>query len=177
MKKVIYVIGVALIFVIGLMVYFEFEERNSSYSTPEEALKNKEYLSYEIIDIIETRILKENNYAYVFYYSQRNEPYDYFVISEFEEGKYGWKFVSLLGGGLINQSNANGSTRIGGVEDGEYYGLATSEVSTVKLGLREAELIPLNVKDMKIWIFYNPSPEVIKNELEFYDNNGKLLNH
>ncbi|WP_227940397.1 hypothetical protein [Alkalihalobacillus deserti] len=82
----------------------------------------------------------------------------------------------MFGGGNIVEDNANGGLSVGDVESGEYYGLATSNVSTVKLGHLEAKLIPLDEKDMKIWIFFNPTSEDMKSKPDFLDKDGKLLN-
>jgi hypothetical protein len=140
-------------------------------------LENVKNSSLEVLEIIDKKVLKSNNYAYVFFYSQMNEPKDYYVVSEFEKGKYGWRFVRMFGGGNIVEDNANGSLSVGDVESGKYFGLATSNVSTVKLGNLEAELIPLDEKDMKIWIFFHLTSEVMENRLEFLDKDGKLLNY
>jgi hypothetical protein len=70
----------------------------------------------------------------------------------------------------------NGGLYIGGTESGIYHGLATSDVSSVTLGERVAELIPLEDKDMKIWIFFNPTSKDTENNLLFLDKDGKILN-
>jgi hypothetical protein len=176
MRKKVYIFSAIIIVIIGLIVYLDWSERNSSFATPEEALENIKNSSLEVLEIIDKKVLEANNYAYVFFYSQMDEPKDYYVVSEFEKGKYGWQFVRMFGGGNIVEDNANGGLTVGGVESGKYYGLATSNVYTVKLGHREAELISLAEKDMKIWIFFNPTSEDMESKLEFLDKDGRLLN-
>jgi hypothetical protein len=176
MRKKVYIFSVVIIFIVGLMIYLDWNERNSSFTTPEKALVNLKNSSFEVLKIIDKKVLETNNHAYVFFYSQINEPKDYYGVSEFEKGKYGWQFVDMFGGGHIVKDNTNGGLSVGDVESGEYYGLATSNVSTVKLGHLEAELIPLDEKDMKIWIFFNPTSEDMESKLEFFDKDENLLN-
>jgi hypothetical protein len=70
----------------------------------------------------------------------------------------------------------NGGLYIGGAESGIYHGLATQDALNVTLGDRAAELIPLEDKDMKIWIFFNPTSEDTANKLLFLDKDGRILN-
>ncbi|MBS4021888.1 MAG: hypothetical protein KGZ79_05655 [Dethiobacter sp.] len=69
----------------------------------------------------------------------------------------------------IDVRNADGSQTVGSAKGGEYYGLTTMNVTSVKLGKREAELITLNDKDLKVWIFYKPTNQDLEYELQFID--------
>ncbi|MBM7661197.1 hypothetical protein JOC85_001969 [Bacillus mesophilus] len=125
-------------------------------------------------DTFETKIVENQNYGYTFSYSQVGEG-EHYIISEFKKGKYGWRFVKMYGGGVITADNANGGLMVGGPDNGTYHGLATSDVYEVTLGHLKAELISLEVKDMKVWMFINPTAEDMENELVFIDENGKVL--
>lgn len=173
MKKVIMISMLFATLIIVSLFYAKSNDTNS-YATPKEALINEMDSPWEMVEIIDTKILEDQDYAYVFFYSKMKERQNYFVVSEFKRNKNGWKFINMFGGGKLIESNANGSLYFGGVEDGEYYGLATSDVNAVKLGDLQAELIPLN-KDFKIWIFYNPNAEDIKNDLRFLDKTGNEI--
>jgi hypothetical protein len=176
MTKKIYIFTGIIILFVGLLIYLDSNERNSSFATPQEALGKVEKPSWEVIEVIDTRIYEGDKYAYVFFYSQMYEPKDYFVVSEFEKGKYGWKYVKMFGGGGVKEPNYNAYNYVGGSENGLQYGVAGSDTVSVERGNREAELIPLNKNNIKIWFLYKPTPEQEKEELMFYDKNGNLLN-
>jgi hypothetical protein len=175
MRKKIYIFSGIILLIVGLMIYFDWNERNSSFATPREALDNVKNPSFEVEEVIDERMHEAQDYAYVFFYSKVGEGIHY-ILSEFEKGKYGWRYVDMFGGGVITQDNANGGLYVGDAESGIIHGLATSDVSTVRLGQLEAELIPLDEKDMKIWIFFKPTSQDMENKIEFINKDGKLLN-
>ena len=146
----------------------------NNYASPEEALENVKEPSWEMQELIDTRVLESEDYAYVFFYSELDNAKDTLVISELEKGNSGWKHLKMVGLS-IKEGNANGSTSVGGVEDGIYYGLATNDVASVKLGYNDAEIIPLTEKNMKAWVFYNPTFEDLEKDLKFNNANGDLL--
>jgi hypothetical protein len=174
MRKKVYVLIVTVLFVVGLLSYLDWYERNSSYSSPDEALNHVKNPPFEVVEVIDTKILEDQNYGYVFFYSNVGEG-DHYIVSEFEKGKYGWRYVGMFGGGRITEDNANGRLMVGESENGPYHGLATANVSAVTLGHLKAELISLEDKDMKMWIFFNLTSEDMDNELVFLDEEGKVL--
>lgn len=179
MKKFVISAFFIVILIVGIFIYFDFNERKSSYDTLKEALMSIDEPEYKVIEIIDSKLNSEKDYAYVFYYSQIEESKDFFAISEFEKNKYGWQFNKRKSGMLVSYSEetVNGGTRYGGEKSGGlYYGIATSDVTTVTLGLQVAELIPLEDKDLKVWIFFNPSSEDLEHDLEFKNKDGKIFN-
>lgn len=176
MRRKIYIFTGIIILFVGLFIYSDWNERNLSFATPQEALENVENPSWKVIEVIDTRVYEEDKYGYVFFYSQMNEPKDYFVKSEFKKGKYGWKYVNMFGGGYVKEPNYKAYNYVGSSEDGEQYGVAGSDTVSVERGNRKAELIPLDSNNLKIWFIFKPTPEQEKGDLYFYDENGNLLN-
>jgi hypothetical protein len=162
-------------FFILIMVSRNLFAQDVTYSTIEEALENVVDPSWELIEIIDKRIYEEDNYGYIFFYSQLSEPKEYYVVAEFKKEKNGWSFENMFGGGPIKIQEGGASHYSGGYEDGEQFGLANPDVISVRLGNREADLIPLDQKDLKIWFFYKPTLEDVEHEPKFYDENGELF--
>lgn len=179
MKKAIFSVFSIVILMVGIFIYFDFNERKNSFNTPEEALKNIKKPKYEVIELIDTKMNRAEDYAYVFYYSQIEEPKDFFAISEFEKNKYGWKFNEVYQGILLS-SLKNGSGYVineNKNDDKHYlYGIASSDVTNVELGMQVAELIPLKDKDLKMWIIFNPSSKDLDSDLQFLNSSGEILN-
>lgn len=166
---------IVIFIVVGVFIYLEFNQKSNSFNTPEDALKNIEDPKYEVVEIIDTKINQAKNDAYVYFYSKIEEPKDYFVISEFEKNKYGWQFKEMNDGVLLS-SLSNGSSWFRDDKNGKLYGIATSDVTTVQLGMQVAELIPLKDKNLKIWILFDPNGDRLENDLQFLNKQGKLLN-
>lgn len=87
MKNRILITIFSITFITAIVFYFDISLRNSSYSTPDEALINLESSPYKISEIIETLYTQEKEYAYIFFYTQLEESKDYFAHAEFEKGK------------------------------------------------------------------------------------------
>lgn len=163
-----------LIFILISRSYTAQWTKETHFSTPLEALMNVNDPSLKVLEIIDERIYEEDNYGYIFFYTQLNEPKDYYVVSEFKKETNGWKFVSMFGGGPVEKHEKSYYFYSGGYEEGKQFGLANPEVSYVRRGNREAEIVPLQ-NNLKIWFIYKPSLEDLEYDLEFYDDKGELI--
>ncbi|MFD2044171.1 hypothetical protein ACFSTA_09775 [Ornithinibacillus salinisoli] len=172
MRKELYRLGIIAVLLAGIIIYVDFNNRISSFSTPTEALRNLEDPTLEIQEILET-IYVDDHYAYLYFYSEITEPKDYICVSTFRKGTYGWKYVDMFGGGKITKDNTNGSLKSG---DGDYLlGFATAEVASVQLEEQKADLLPLVGTDFQLWVFHRLDPALIDREIQFFDTNGKVI--
>ncbi|WP_202081190.1 hypothetical protein [Caldalkalibacillus salinus] len=172
MRRLIPSIAILVLVMAGIFIYLELDKKNESFTTPQEALKNIKEPTLEVNDMIDTIFFEDDNKAFVVFYTQIDKPKDYIALARFNKNKYGWIFVDMRGVGHINAFDTGDSSGIGGEYD---IGLAQSEVAKVRLGIHEAELIPLE-EDIVVWLFHNVSPEDLKeNELLFLDEEGKIV--
>ncbi|MFC4559768.1 hypothetical protein ACFO3D_16405 [Virgibacillus kekensis] len=172
MNKVIIGIITVLILTIGVFVFLDFNKKYNSYVTPEEAIYNLEEPKFEVLKVIDTKIFEDENVSYVFFYSKVDKPKNYLAVAILNENKYGWKYTEMVGVGDIAEGNSGSS--IG--RNGYRIGFAPSEVAKVQLGAHVANIIRLEKKEIKAWLFHGlGSEEFEKNELKFLNEEGKVL--
>ncbi|WP_100333369.1 hypothetical protein [Bacillus alkalisoli] len=173
MRKVYSFSIVVFLFIVCVILVMGWNERNPTFATHLEALENDKHIKYEIKEIIDTKIYGDN--AYVISYTNI-ESQEHYFITTYKKGKKGWSFVDASLGFELSRKNANGRIKVGGIQGGSQHGIATWDVDKVTLANLSADIIPLEEKNLKIWIFFNPTLEDMKSEMLFKDENGKLIN-
>jgi hypothetical protein len=170
MKKIIFSIVIVFILIVGTFVYLEFDKKNNSFPTPEEALYNIEEPKLKVIEVIDKKIKKDNRLAYIFFYSEIDKSKDYIAIATIVKNQYGWQYADMSGLGKIDVNNIGNYTG----KDKEYFiGFAPAKATKVKLGIYEAELISLEEQEVKIWFLQGISiDEFEENKLLFLDEEG-----
>ncbi|MFD1736302.1 hypothetical protein ACFSCX_06950 [Bacillus salitolerans] len=159
----------ALILIASVFIFIEVHKKLYSYSTPEEALRNISNPKAEAGEVVETRILEETNTAYIVFYPLED---DMVLVARFNRNKYGWKYADMIGLGPIETLRKGDYV---GSKD-FYMGGTMSNVSKVKLGTYEAELILLEGTSMQVWILHNTTKKYFKSkELLFLDKEGNKL--
>ncbi|WP_156290995.1 hypothetical protein [Oceanobacillus salinisoli] len=171
MKKIIFGIIVVVIVMISVFVYLENSKKNNSYSTPEVALSNVENPKLDVLEIFDTKFY--DNVAYVFYYSEVGEtPKDYLAAGKIIKNKYGWRFNEIIGVGSIDKNNVGMSSG----KDDYIVGLASKEVTKVKFGNHEANMITMDEKEMKAFLFHGVEPDLTaQTDFEYFDKEGSEL--
>lgn len=162
MKKGIVIMTVAVILATSVFIFLEF---TSSYSTAEEALINIK----EVEEVVETIMFDETNTSYIIFYPADD---DIILVARFDKNKFGWKYADMIGLGPVN-AFINGDY-VG--SENFYMGGILSNVSKVKLGTKEAKMIPLEGTSNQVWIHHNTTPKYFKNnDLIFFDMEGNKL--
>jgi hypothetical protein len=167
-KGLFIIIGLVILFGLALAV-IEYNNKSAFSTSPEEVLYHSDEVSVGIKRIYKTIYVEDGHVAYVFFQGDKDVPT--LCISKFKLKSYGWKNTNT--NQIPIKKGLNGEMIVGGVEDGEYYGIVSSEVDQVTLGSRKAELIPLDAE--KVWFFYKPTKEEVQNEPKFYNLEGKEL--
>ncbi|MFS0864660.1 hypothetical protein [Fredinandcohnia sp. 179-A 10B2 NHS] len=171
MKKLKYTLIGVVVAVVVVIIYLENYKMENSYSTVEEALQNSEFTSLEVQEVI--KIIEEQEYSYVVYYTQLENPKDYIAMARFQKNRHGWLSLDQVGVAPIEGSETGDFTG----NDNEYFiGIAKGDIAGVKLGSKDAILIPLNEKGIKIWFFHQPSVEVFDEKgIQFLDKEGNIV--
>jgi hypothetical protein len=169
MKKGLFIITGLVILVVLAVTGIEYNNKKAFSTSPEEVLYHSDEVKVGIKKIFQTIYVDGGDVSYVFYLGDKNAPTLY--ISEFKLKSYGWKNTNT--NQILLKQGLNGEMIVGGVEDGEYYGIASSEVVQVTLGSREAELISLGAE--KVWFFYKPTKGEVESGLNFYNREGQEL--
>ena len=172
MKKNILASALIVIIVVSAaLLYVENSKKNNSYSTPEEALSNVKNPKLDVVEIIDTKLY--DHVAYVFYYSEVGEtPENYLATAKIHKNKYGWLFDEIIGVGNLEKNNAGMSSG----KDDYIVGLASKEVDKVQFGSYEAELITMEKKGMKAFLFHGVEPDLMsQTEFDFFDKKGNEL--
>ena len=158
--------------IVVLILVMGWNERNPAFETPQEALENEKHLRYDIKELIDTKIY--GDHAYIISYTTIGHK-EHYLISKYIKNKKGWIFVDSSLGLEISTKYANGKIKVGGSNNGFQHGTATWNVDKVTLANLSADIIPLEGKNLKIWIFYNPSLDDMKAEMLFKDVNGNII--
>ncbi|KSU61905.1 hypothetical protein AS034_13855 [[Bacillus] enclensis] len=171
MKKIIIGIVAVVIMMVSALFFLENSKKNNSYSTPEEALSNVENPRLRVLEIIDTKLY--DSVAYVFYYSEVSEtPKNYLAAGKINKNKYGWRFDEIIGIGNIDENNAGMSSG----KDNYIVGLASKEVEKVQFGIQEAELITIDSKGMKAFLFHDVEPDLMGHtDFGYFDKDGNEL--
>jgi hypothetical protein len=165
MKKGIVITALTVILITSVFIFLEL---TNSYSTPEEALRNINNPKKEVEEVVETIIIDETNTSYVIFHTAD----DMILVARFDRNIFGWKYADIIGLGLENEFRTGdyiGSKNF-------YMGGVLSNISKVKLGTKEAELIPLDGTSMQIWILHNTTRKYFKNnDLIFINKEGNEI--
>jgi hypothetical protein len=167
-KGLFIIIGLVILFVLAVAV-IEYNNKSAFSTSPEEVLYHSDEVKVGIKRIYKTIYVDSGDVSYVFFLGDKDVPTLY--ISEFKRKSYGWKNTNT--NQIPIKQGLNGEIIVGGVEDGEYYGIVSSEVNQVTLGSRKAELISLDAE--KVWFFYKPTKEEVQSGPNFYNLEGKEL--
>jgi hypothetical protein len=169
MKKVVFGIVVFVIMVVSAFVYLEISKKNNSYSSPEVALSNVNNPKLDVLEIIDTKFYE--NVSYVFFYSEVDIPKNYLAAARINKNKYGWRFDEIIGVGNIDKGNAGMLSS----KDEYIVGFASEEVDKVKFGIHEAEIITLDKKDIKAWLFHGLESDLMEQndlDIKYFDKEG-----
>lgn len=171
MKKIIFGIATILIMGVSSFFYLENSKMNNSYSTPEEALSNVKNPKLAVLEIIDTKLY--DNVAYVFYYTEVGEtPKNYLAVGKIHKNKYGWHFDEIIGVGNLDKNNAGMSSG----KDDYIVGLVSKEVDKVKFGNLDANLISMDKRGLKAFLFHGVDHDLMgKSDFEYFDKEGNEL--
>ncbi|WP_349408534.1 hypothetical protein [Pseudalkalibacillus sp. SCS-8] len=163
MKKSVVTLFGIIIFTILLLSYFEYKEKQHAFSTPETALNNLKEMDLEVVEIISTRFFEKESVAYTFYYSKINRPKDYLAVAKFNKNNHGWRFENVIGVGNIDLNNVGNSVE----KNGTLIGFSDYGVKSVELDVHKAEIVPLEEKQLKVWLFHGLNHEEKEDEIQF----------
>jgi hypothetical protein len=164
----------SFLFLIGCQQKQDLEnsKKNSSYSTPEEALRNVKNPKLEVLEIIDTKLYED--VSYVFFYSEVGKPKNYLAAGRINKNKYGWRFDEIIGVGNIDKGNAGMLSS----KDEYIVGFASKEVEKVEFGNNYADIIELENKDIKAWLFHDLESDFLEQndfDIKYYDKKGNDL--
>jgi len=161
----------------SVFLFLDYEYKKTSLRTPEEALKHIHHPRVKIGEIIDTEKIENKHIAFVFFYTKIKYPKDYLGVATFRKYKNSWKFVRMDGVGNIISSNSN--TLDTGIPltdlglNNRYYwiGFITKNITNVKIGTHNAKIIPLNHKDLNIFVYFRQT-STHNNIIRFLNING-----
>ncbi|MGA4722212.1 hypothetical protein ACOZ9X_19630 [Fictibacillus nanhaiensis] len=168
-KKRLWILVAIVMLVPILFLGIEYNNKLAFSTGPEEVLYHSDKNTYSIQQIVHQEIFSEDKYAYILFLTEDKKPEDSIVLAEFKKTITGWE----LEGMVLNSLKGLQTVRDG--KNRTLFGLAPSDVETVKLGERSAQLFSIGENKKKIWIIYKPSKKELDSLPTFYNKEGQKL--
>ncbi len=168
-----------LIIGLGVFVLILTHEKQNAFKTPEMALNQVQNPSIKVGKMIDVQTIKNYNLAFIFFYSTEQNPNDSIGVATIHKAWYGWKFVKMNRAGVLSDQNLN-ALKTGipltdvGLKNSYYWvGLTNQDVANVKVGDRNATMIPLkNSQDLSIFAFLS-RPTTNEKVITFINQQGE----
>lgn len=161
---------VAIVMLVPLLFLgIEYNNKLAFSTGPEEVLYHSDENTYSIQQIVHQEIISEDKYAYVLFLTEDKKTEDSIVLADFKKTRTGWELEGMVLNSLKGlQSVGDGKNRI-------LFGLAPSDVETVKLGDRKTQLFSIGENRKKIWLIYKPSKKERDLLPIFYNKEGQKI--
>jgi hypothetical protein len=162
MKKWLWILAGIVILITFLLMGMGINNKMMHSTSPEEVLYHTDENKFSIQEIVHQEVFTKDKYAYVLFLTENKNTKDSLVFAEFTKTWMGWELDGMVLHSLKDelQSADGGGNRT-------MYGLTPSNVETVKLGKRKAQVYSLGGK--KVWLIHKPSKKERKLEPAFYN--------
>ncbi|WP_070120497.1 hypothetical protein [Bacillus marinisedimentorum] len=175
MKQELLILAAAA--VIGASLYWYTGQQSctiaAGYATPQQAAEqifDGEW-SIPMQEVIHTYVNEKGTSAFVFFYSQMNEPHDYLGIAQASKTDEGWVISDVSGAGHLNPANTGNET-ISFENPAVLTGLAPDGAASVRSKDTAAQMIELPGKPVNIWyVPESDSKNAAEGRYRFYDAN------
>ncbi len=171
----------AAVAVLGASLYWYAGQQSctiaAGYATPHQAAEQIVDGQWPIPmqEVIHAYVNEEGSSAFVFFYSQINEPKDYLGIAQARKTDEGWEISDVAGAGHLNTGDTGMETKPFD-NPSLLTGIAPKEAAAVRSKNSEAQIIELPDKPVNIWYIPQSSHRTTADSYRFFDENGNQIN-